>query len=163
MAGFVKNLLHGTKRPLSDIFWWRLDQGVDEHHFSCVKLELLATADQLNFFGLMAVEELRRRLQLWEEFFGTHLKTNTEGADSVLLDDERALFMGREGTSLGQALVCPMLHTLIFVAQRDHQGALERLPMGGCGSVVEAVAGAVTTHDMNLLSRCSASRQSLPL
>ena len=37
------------------------------------------TLDQLNVFDLVTVEGLCRRLQLWEEFYGTRLKATSEG------------------------------------------------------------------------------------
>ena len=49
------------------------------HPFLCGTLELLATVDQLNVFDLVTVEGLCRRLQLWEEFYGTRFKATSEG------------------------------------------------------------------------------------
>ena len=53
----------------------------NHHPFLCDTLELLATAtaDQLNVFDLVTVDGLCRRLQLWEEFYGTRLKATSEG------------------------------------------------------------------------------------
>ena len=85
----------------------------------------------------MTVEGLCKRLQLWEEFFGT-LKATSEGATSVLWSCEGALFMGREGQSLAQALLFPALHSWIAepkgVAEAHSDFPLSRpssLPSGG--------------------------------
>ena len=109
----------------------------------------------------MTVEGLCKRLQLWGKFFRT-LKATSEGGTSVLWSDECALFMGREGHSLGQALLCPALHSWITEPKGVAAAvATAREPelTATCGSpdqahsllpVPDALASAVPSHESDV-------------
>ena len=93
------------------------DAGVEEHRFLCEVLEAAATFDQVNCGELVSMENVARRLQIWEEAYSKDLlAANTGGeADDSMWVEERRLFSGAPRARHG-ALVCPKLEK--HVAER---------------------------------------------
>ena len=95
----------------------------------------------------MVVEGLCKRLQLWEEFDGTRVNATSEVQTLLWWAQQRALFMGWEGNSLGQALVCPALHLWISERLAVHSvipKSVAKLDKKGCSVLLFILAASMT-------------------
>ena len=122
--------------PVRRHYWWRqmlqvtvADEGISEHLAICEALETAVTFDQLNCGELAIVEQMARRLQMWEHVYAQRLQDTSrpaEGSSSKGVDgDERALFSGNTDRAMGVSLVCPQLQEWIATQMRERSSVLK--------------------------------------
>jgi hypothetical protein len=128
-----KAIVDQDSTPTRRHHWWRSalslsvnDEGVEEHAFISEVLETALCFDALNVSELACFEQMARRYQLWEHFYGDALKVADQRSSGhqALEGEERGIFLGQE-RSRALALICPSLELHVSEQLRNRASILK--------------------------------------